>query len=421
MPRLNILIVDDHALQLEYMVHLMRHARAGHVETALNGWDALEKLRSHRFDLVITDLMMPGLDGVQLIQSLSELINPPAIALVSASPKRLLASACIVAKLLGLRVIAQICKPVSADDIDMMLKQLQQPQGVLLEPPRGISEDRDTLLSALDNGEIQAWFQPKLALIDDSVCGVEALARWVRDDGTISFPGEFLPSLSFHGLEERLLNSIVSFSIAAQKHWRVAGYSIPVSINLPTHLLDDRALPDRLLANVRAAGGDPESICFELTEGTTTSHLSDFHAGACRLRMMGFKLAQDDFGQGYSSIYNLLTVPFTELKIDRSLIQDCVNDDKVRAILDSAITLGRRLGIAVVAEGVETREQLELLRQLDCTAVQGFYVAEALDVNLMAIRLHGDCWDNSTNTAAVYKRLPDSGALWSGAAACQDA
>lgn len=405
MSSLNILIVDDHAFQREYMAHLAREASAGHVDTAANGWDALRKLRVRRFDLVVTDLMMAGVDGVQLIQSLAEFRHPPAVALVSASPKRLLASACLVAKLLGVRVIGQVCKPLSAGDVDNMLRQLQYPHSRQASGNGDARKDKYSLLNALENGQIQAWFQPKLALIDNSICGVEALARWVQDDGAVLLPGEFLPWVSLHGLDENLLSRIIQVSVQAQNAWLLQGYSVPVSINLPTHLLDDRSLPDRLLAMVHAAGGRPQSICFELTEGTTTSNLSDFHAGACRLRMMGFKLAQDDFGQGYSSIYNLLSVPFTELKIDRSLIQGCVSDDKVKAILESAIALGRRLGIVIVAEGVETAEQLAVLRRLDCTAVQGTYVAEAMDRELMSHRLRRGFLDDGCRVPVVHKAL----------------
>lgn len=403
MSSLNILIVDDHAFQREYMAHLAREARVGYVDTAANGWDALRKLRERRFDLVVTDLMMAGVDGVQLIQSLAEFRHPPAVALVSASPKRLLASACLVAKLLGVRVIAQVCKPLSAGDVENMLRQLQYPYSRQAAGNSDARKDKYILLNALENGQIQAWFQPKLALIDNSICGVEALARWVQDDGAVLLPGEFLPWVSLHGLDENLLNRIIQVAVQAQNAWQRQGCSVSVSINLPTHLLDDRSLPDRLLAMVQAAGGRPQGICFELTEGATTSHLSDFHAGACRLRMMGFKLAQDDFGQGYSSIYNLLSVPFTELKIDRSLIQGCVSDDKVRAILESAIALGRRLGIVIVAEGVETAEQLAVLRRLDCTAVQGTYVAEAMDSELMSRRLRRGFPDDGYRAPVIHQ------------------
>lgn len=408
MSPLNILIVDDHAFQREYMAHLARDLQGDFVDTAANGWDALRKLRLRRFDLVITDLMMDGVDGVQLIQSLAEFRHPPAIALVSASPKRLLASACLVAKLLGLRVIAHACKPLAGGDIEHMLRQVQYPHDFRWQANAGPRFNKYMLLHALESGQIQAWFQPKLALIDNSVCGVEALARWVREDRTVLLPRDFLPWLSLHGLDENLLERIIKVAVEAQNGWLKLGYMLPVSVNLPTHLLDDRSLPDRLLSMVNAAGGSPHRICFELTEGTTASHLSDFHASACRLRMMGFKLAQDDFGQGYSSIYNLLSVPFTELKIDRSLIQDCTADDKACAILESAIALGRRLGVAVVAEGVENADQLALLRRLDCTVVQGRYVAEAMDYEQMCRSLQGNFQKGLQRSTFASKWLPTS-------------
>lgn len=387
MEALEILIVDDHLLQREYMACLMRQIAPSHAITVTSGSSALGALQGKDFDLVVTDLIMPGLDGVQLIQAIAEVKKPPAVALVSASPKRLLGSACLVARLLGLRVIAQVCKPLRSDDVKSMLQNLALSRNSQMnrKPPAMI--DKDKLIRAIENNRIRPWFQPKVALIDDSICGAEALCRWFVDDKTILLPGDFLPWLIFHKLEEDLLFKVVESSISAHLYWKQHGFDVSVSVNLPTHLMDSRSLPDRLLSTVISAGGDPQKITFELTEGTTTSNVSDLHAGACRLRMMGFNLSQDDFGQGYSSMYNLLSVPFTELKIDRALVNDCVTDEKVKAILESAVTLGRRLGIPVVAEGVETREQLELLRKLDCTAVQGFYVGMAMSEERLLKRL----------------------------------
>ncbi|MNV53051.1 Oxygen sensor protein DosP [compost metagenome] len=153
-------------------------------------------------------------------------------------------------------------------------------------------------------------------------------------------------------------------------------------MNLPTHLLDDQSLPDRLYAHVMHYGGRPGAISFELTEGTTTLAISDFYAGACRLRMKGFGLAQDDSGQGYSSLFKIASTPFTEIKVDRSLISRCAAEDGARAAVESIIFLGRKLGLNVVAEGVETQEQLAILKGLRCNSVQGFLISHALTEEL---------------------------------------
>jgi EAL domain-containing protein (putative c-di-GMP-specific phosphodiesterase class I)/CheY-like chemotaxis protein len=381
---LKVLIVDDQRLQREYISGLLRRQGVLHVETAVNGAEALARIRAVEFDLVMTDLRMPGGDGVQLIQRIAELENRPQLALISASPKQLVGTVHLLAKLLSIKVIGQLCKPVQPADIQSLIQNMA-PSELARSTAKAVPlvSDRNRMLEAMANGEIQVWYQPKQVVERGTIFGAEALVRWVCPDGTVLPPASFLPSMAMHGLEKDLTLHVLAQSLLAQAAWREGGYSLSVSINLPSQLLDDRVLPDELFEIVIGAGGDPSRICFELTENSTTSRPSDYYAGACRLRMMGFGLAQDDFGQGYSSMHNLATTPFTELKIDREFVQRLVEDEKSRAIVESAIMLGSRLGLTVVAEGVETAMQYGLLRELGCYAVQGFYVSGAVNPTIL--------------------------------------
>jgi EAL domain-containing protein (putative c-di-GMP-specific phosphodiesterase class I) len=194
-------------------------------------------------------------------------------------------------------------------------------------------------------------------------------------------PGAFLPALRAFDLEERLLWSMLKQSLDAQAQWRARGYDLPVSINLPTHLLNSHDLADRLLEFVLHHGGNPARICFELMECSVPDEVSNYYAGACRLRIKGFGLSQDDFGKGYSSYMNLVSTPFTELKIDRALVQGCHENDNLACALASIVALGRRLGLNVVAEGVEKPEELALLRRLECSHVQGFLISHAVSLD----------------------------------------
>jgi EAL domain-containing protein (putative c-di-GMP-specific phosphodiesterase class I) len=194
----------------------------------------------------------------------------------------------------------------------------------------------------------------------------------------VMLPGSFLTTLKSFGLEERLLWLVLKQAIYAQARWRQHGYDIPVSINLPTHLLNSHDLADRLLEFVLHHQGIPGKICFELMECSTPQDISNFYAGACRLRIKGFGLSQDDFGKGYNSYMNLVSTPFTELKIDRALVQGCHENEGMTSALTSIVALGRKLGLTVVAEGVETPQELALLRKIDCTQVQGFLISHAV-------------------------------------------
>ncbi|MGN4049605.1 EAL domain-containing response regulator [Pseudomonas sp. SM4] len=373
----SILIVEDHPFQHLYLQNLFSELGEFDLACARDGEEALDYLKQRDFDLVLTDLLMPGMDGVQFIQGLAAQRSRPALAIMSAASRRMLMGASLVASNLQVKVIGLISKPVNAAALRCLIDQLQAlRQSVPAAPHPGI--DRQSICNALDNGELQAWFQPKKALNNGRIVAAEALVRWNHPEHGTLLPGVFLPALIAFGLEEPLLWCVLKQAIAAQAIWCEQGYDIPVSVNLPTHLLNSHDLPDRILAFVLAHQGLPARICFELMECSVPDDISNFYAGACRLRIKGFGLSQDDFGKGYSSYMNLVSAPFTELKIDRALVQGCNANAELAQALTSIVSLGRQLGLTVVAEGVETAQELALLRKIDCTQVQGFLISHAV-------------------------------------------
>lgn len=387
----SVLIVEDHPFQHQYLLNLFHDLGNIRVEAARDGKEAFDWLQKQSFDLVLTDLLMPGMDGVQLIQRLSALPCKPALAIMSAASRRMIVSASLVAQSMGVDVIGQLSKPVNPAavrtlmcNLDKLIKSDKSPANVPL------TLTRETLNEAMQSGALQAWFQPKKSLHDGLIVAAEALARWEHPELGLLMPADFLPSLVRLGLEKELLLLFIKQTIAAQANWARQGYDIPVSINLPTHLLDDDDLADELHDYVRTQGGITAKLGFELMECSTTQDISKYYAGACRLRMKGFGLAQDDFGQGFSSYFNLVSTPFTELKIDRALVHGCVENENLASALASIVALGRQLGLEVVAEGVESQEELALLRKLNCDRVQGFLISRAVSSGRFGHLLHED-------------------------------
>ncbi len=378
----NVLILEDQPFQRGFLANLFNGVSGVHTDTAGDGADALAMCQWRPYDLVVTDLMMPGVDGIQFIQSLAAQEQKPAVVLVSSSSQRMMASARLMAESLGLNVLAALSKPVSpgdvADVIELLSQQQAAKQGATTTDAMPLEASRETLCKAIASGQITAWFQPKKSLDSGLVVAAEALVRWQHPVLGLIPPNRFLPLIEANALEPALLRHMLLASIHAQGRWRELGFRIPVSINMPPHLLERRSLPDELLELTLQHGGTPADLCFELMEGTTTRHVSDYYAGACRLRMKGFGLAQDDFGQGLSSVHNLVSTPFTEVKIDRALVQGCAHNTALRSALATVITLGSKLGLNIVAEGVETDEELTILRMLGCTQVQGFLISAAI-------------------------------------------
>lgn len=378
MRRQRILIVEDQPFQREYLLNLFREQGVEDLRAAEDGVDALRWLELERFDLVLSDLMMPGLDGVQLIQRLATLRHPPLLAIMTSAPRRMMSSACMVARAHGISVLEQIAKPPRVPAIRRLLEKLEsrlerEEQHSLPSLP---VPDHDALRHALEQGQFCSWFQPKASLIDGRIVAAEALVRWEHPQHGVLQPASFMEALTAAGLDETLLWVVLEQALQAQAQWARLGFRLSVAVNLPTHLLDDPDLPDRLAVFVAARGGVPANVVFELLECSSTATPANYYAGTCRLRMKGFGLAQDDFGQGYSSLYNLVSTPFTELKIDRALVHGCVDDEGLAAALESIVKLGRQLGLEVIAEGVEHPDELALLRRLRCDCAQGYLFSE---------------------------------------------
>jgi EAL domain-containing protein (putative c-di-GMP-specific phosphodiesterase class I) len=163
------------------------------------------------------------------------------------------------------------------------------------------------------------------------------------------------------------------------RSWRAAGLDVNVSVNLSAVTLNDVSFADRAFRLVSEAGLEARHLIFEITESAAARELGKALESLSRLRMKGFGLSIDDYGTGYSSMQRLSRVPFTELKIDQSFVKDAPTLASSRAMVESSLQLARKLGIAAVAEGVETAREWELLQSLGCPVAQGYYIAKPMD------------------------------------------
>jgi diguanylate cyclase (GGDEF)-like protein/PAS domain S-box-containing protein len=248
-------------------------------------------------------------------------------------------------------------------------------------------ELEEALRNALTGGELSLHFQPQADLQTGQLTAVETLVRWTHPELGPVPPSRFIPVAESLGLIDAMGRWILTEACRAGRRWVDAGLGTPVSVNLSVlQLRNDRFVED-VETVLRETGLPPSLLEFEVTEGLLLQWNERTLAQFRHLAELGVRLAIDDFGTGYSSLAYLCRLPVSTLKIDRSFVHHLAQGDKGRAVLQAVIAVGRNLGLRVVAEGVETAEQAERLRDLQCAEMQGYWLARPMsEADLIAWR-----------------------------------
>lgn len=233
------------------------------------------------------------------------------------------------------------------------------------------------LRTALDNDEMFVVFQPKVRLTDDEVNGFEALLRWKSNEIGFVSPGEFIPVAE----NTRLIIPIGKFVLrevfAKVKYLLSEGYdNFKIAVNLSEIQLRDGNLLEYFNSLIEEFNVSPKYIEVEITESMIMKSVDKNIECLLQIKELGASIALDDFGTGYSSLNHLSKLPIDVLKIDRSFVIDMAENDKSRYIVENIIQLSHKLGMTVVAEGVEEKEQVDYLRSIECDTVQGFYYSK---------------------------------------------
>jgi diguanylate cyclase (GGDEF)-like protein len=234
------------------------------------------------------------------------------------------------------------------------------------------------LRTVIDDGGLELHYQPKADLATGAIVGVEALVRWAhRDEGLIS-PDEFIPLAERTGLIGPLTDFVLRQALAQCRLWRASGRNLSVAVNLSARSLLDVDLAGDIARALAQARVDPSQLVLEITETSLMSDARHVMSVLNRLAAMGLTLAIDDFGTGYSSLSYLKRLPVNEVKIDKSFVLNMHNDDNDAVIVRSIVDLARNLGLRVVAEGVETVEAWDTLRDIGCDLAQGYVLSRPL-------------------------------------------
>jgi len=374
--KLSVMVVEDHGFQRRMALRLLAELGVSRVYEAVDGHEALAALRAlpEIPDIVVVDLDLPGMDGIELIGHLAQAKLARAVVVASALDAALLNTVQTMARAYGLRVLASLEKPLTSAKLAEVMTAYEL-QDEDLDDEVGVEISRESIEDALAAGEFISYFQPQVTLSNGHVVAVEALARWRHADGQLVRPAHFIPVVEREGLIDQLTDQILEAACAWKSRWANSGLHVRVAVNVSMLNLSNVGVVDRYLAIVRKHEIDPREVVLEITESAVMGEAAHALNVLARLRLKGFGLSIDDFGTGYSSLSQLSQIPFTELKIDQSFVSGAPRQPRKRAVVEASLGLARKLNLGVVAEGVENVDEWQMLADLGCTFAQGYLIS----------------------------------------------
>jgi diguanylate cyclase (GGDEF)-like protein len=242
---------------------------------------------------------------------------------------------------------------------------------VALQERRALEQD---LRGALAAGQLELHYQPIVSLKTDDITGFEALLRWKHPTRGWVPPGIFIPLAEETGLILGLTEWVLQEACAEAIHWPA---DVKVAVNLSVSQFKARGMLPAVATALARSGLAPQRLELEITETVMLNDVEAAFAAFRQLRQLGVRIVLDDFGTGFSSLSYLLRFPFDKIKIDRSFIADLAQEGSARVLVHSLVQMGRGLGVDVTAEGIETPQQLELMRAEGCTEIQGYLISPA--------------------------------------------
>ena len=333
--------------------------------------------------LVVLDLVMPGLDGIELLRLLGKRKCKAGIVLMSGVSKRTIESAAQYAQVLGLTIIGHLQKPFRIEELEQVLQRTHGPEPLpLVHPYPQFTIQKKDLQAAIHLEEFVVYYQPQIDIPSGHAVGVEALVRWRHPKQGLIFPDRFINRMEKFGLVDELCWIVGNCAMSDVKTFKSDKETkFTLSLNASVDSLRAVNFPDTLTSIAEAHGVSPEDLTIEITETGLIKELSTTLGTLTRLRMNGVKLSIDDFGIGYATMQQFKRIPATELKIDKSFVQEMVCSQKDRVVVQKIIEMGQELGMRVIGEGVETQEQLELLRSYGCNSAQGYLFSRPIPAN----------------------------------------
>ncbi|SFV17874.1 EAL domain-containing response regulator [Pseudoduganella namucuonensis] len=386
------LVVEDSPVQREHMAGLLRQAGFGTVLEACDGIDALRKLdaRGMPVQLVLTDMDMPGMDGVELIRHLRELELAAAVLVASAREERLREAADSMDN--GgarLTLLGTALKPLHFDVLTRLLNQAGA-EALSAATTAGVPSASE-LEDALENRRFLPYYEPRIEVASGLLRCLDVHVCWMHPQRGLIRGARFLPAMQGAACIAPLAMSIVEQALAQLRAWHDIGLvTLTMSIKLPAEVLADRTQLDRLSMLVQQHGLSPRHLTWECAEAVLAGGAPLSIANLAHLSVRGFGLGLGGYRAGHTTQQQLVRCPLTELHVDHFIVHEASLQPARQALLEQAINDAHRMGIAVVAEGVERAADLALLRGLGCELAQGALVAAPMPAQALVGWIKGN-------------------------------
>jgi EAL domain-containing protein (putative c-di-GMP-specific phosphodiesterase class I) len=372
-PTPRVLVIDDEEAVCELIVTVAESA--GFDAMSASAPAEINAAVQGDFDLVVLDLTLGLVDGIEVMSLLGRRKRGLPVILVSGADQSLLESARRIAELHKLRVIGTFSKPFSLELLQAAMREWSEVSGTYDPTGPKVLVQADLLL---DSEFLHLAYQPKVNTATGEICGAEALVRWNHPEhGSVS-PAVLVGIVERERRTHELLDKVMLMAARDRLQYDYLNTLPDISLNISVLDLDDEEMPRRALRYLSAAA--PASAwTFEVTETAPITDVTPSLAILTRLRLAGFRLAVDDFGTGTSNIERLLVAPFSELKIDRTLV-DRIHSAALEPdpLVRTSIEVGHSLNLTVIAEGVETADQWRTVRDLGCDSAQGYLISQPI-------------------------------------------
>jgi EAL domain-containing protein (putative c-di-GMP-specific phosphodiesterase class I)/AmiR/NasT family two-component response regulator len=372
------LIIDDESYMRQIIKLLLTEFGLKDVVLAANGEEALEKLDKEPcgFDLLFCDLKMPRIDGIELLRLIAKRKFKGDIVIISACNQKTIDAVKNIAASYELNLLGALTKPISFSSLNAMLNKTQERlQQKTFNAPR---INQYELKKAIQDKELSLYYQPQVNVNSGQVESMEALIRWKMPSGEVVIPDHFIPLAESSGLIGEISEFVLINGFKQLAVWNKQGLNLTLSLNISTFDLKDTEFPNRLIELANKYEIEPEQVLLEVTESRIAENERIAVEVLTRIQMHGFKLAIDDFGTGYSSLAQLTKIPFSELKLDYSFVSRVMTDNSSEVIVDSSIEIANRLGLQVVAEGVESNSAWQVMQRKGVQKIQGYYLSKPM-------------------------------------------